>query len=249
MYSEQTIAQIHRDLQALDLSALVLLGGSYVYGEAGEESDVDFYWLCPSWRVFFLFKLKKKVKELRGQYPDIDFSVMIVPQWLRRHGYYIYGQDVNEKIFTWGLPFPTLIRNCLKLAYYNHLRSIVEPKGKERNIQKTRKQLAVAELARQGKIDFNRPIFSWNYINERLNANQQLTLDGAHSRFQSYFTFSFSNYLLYNVRFLLRGNPLFLLKNPDKMIIKQLKESFDKQEDPVKLYNEIKEIIFPVIIL
>ncbi len=289
MYTHARINEIHKTLQAFDPSALVLLGGSYLYGEAGEESDVDFYWLCPSWRVFFLAKFKKSIQNLKNQFPEIDFSVMIVPKWLRRHGYYIYGQDVHGKIHTWELPIRTLMRNCVKLAYFNYLRFLVfdkipsprgrgtEGEGPQRNLVKVAKQLAVAEFAAQGKIDFSQPFFSWEYIQTPpsrgahggckssacLVTHQPTTtqwsytpttpleggLDRAYHKFLPYFTFSFSNYLLYNTRFLLRGNPLFLFQNPDKMIIKRLKRGFDKREDPANLCREIKEIIFPVIIL
>ncbi|MSU75659.1 MAG: hypothetical protein EXS55_04050 [Candidatus Magasanikbacteria bacterium] len=285
MYSPETISQIHSQLQALDPSALVLLGGSYLYGEAGEESDVDFYFVCPNWRIFFLKRLKKLINDLKQRFSEVDFTVMIVPRWLRHDGYGIYGRDTRGKIHSWALPIPTLIRNCLKLAYFNYLRSIVEPTRKDRNRLKVKKQLAVAQLAAEGKIDFNQPIFSWRHIQNHRAQNTPTSvlplsgggndspspfrggagggvfgvsegaeslveqLDQAFHQLLPHFTFSWPNYLLYNVKFLLRGNPLFLFKNPDKMIIERLKEGFDKKEDPVSLYREIKEIIFPVIIL
>ena len=257
MYSPDTIREIHQSLQALDPSALVLLGGSYLYGEAGEESDVDFYLVCSLWRLFFLRPYKKLMSELRKKFPYVDFSLMVVPRWLKRHGYYIYGQDVMGKIHSWAVPMAVLVRNCLKLAFFNFLRSKVEYKGKERNIAKTKKQLAVAYLAAIGEIDFSKPIFSWQYIHSHAvissgvpsnSGRVEKSLGLAAKQFLSYFSFSWSNYLFYNVRFLLRGNPLFLFKNPDKMIIKRLKEGFDNNEDPASLYKEIKEIIFPVII-
>ncbi len=261
MYSLETISQIHHKLQALDPSALVLLGGSYLYGEAGEESDVDFYLICPLWQLFFLKPYKNLVGDLRKRFPDVDFSLMVVPRWLREHGYYIYGQDVNGKIHSWAVPTSVLVRNCLKLAYFNFLRSKVEYKGIERNIAKTKKQLAVAYMATTGKIDFNKAIFSREYIQSheasisRLGGvgvgedNLSQALQQACHQLLSYLTFSWSNYLLYNVRFLLRGNPLFLFKNPDKMIVKRLADGLHGGEDYKKLYQEIKEIIFPVKIL
>ena len=116
MYSPAIISQIHSELQALNSSALVLLGGSYLYGEAGEESDVDFYLICPWWQLFFLQSYKKLMSELRKKFPNVVFSLMVVPRWLKHHGYYIYGRDTSGKIHTWGVPTSVLVRNCLKLA-------------------------------------------------------------------------------------------------------------------------------------
>ncbi len=303
MYSRTVIDQIHSALQALNPSALVLLGGSYLYGEAAEESDVDFYLICPLWRLFFLQRYKKLMIDLRKRFPDVDFSLMVVPRWLKHYGYYIYGRDVNGKIHSWAVPMSVLVRNCLKLAYFNYLRAMVNPslypspnRGgagggvRERNLNKARKQLAVAHLAAAGKIDFGKPIFSKNYIlantaksdeqqlsfripvavgEESLSGQQQLN-NGTVEPFDldrdlsssawadslemtsdllPYFSFSWSNYLLYNVRFLLRGNPLFLFKNPDRMILHRLADGLRAEENYEKLYKEMKEIIFPVIIL
>ncbi len=286
MYTSVTIKQLHHALQALDPSALVLLGGSYLYDEAVEESDVDFYFIIPSWKIFFLKKFKKIIQNLKQRFSGVNFSVMIVPQWLRRHGYYIYGKDVSGKIHTWELPISILIRNCLKLAYFNYLRSMVEPKNKERNVQKVKKQLAVAELAAQGKVDFKEPIFSWKYIKRHLvssvistvatkgseveksldcsdsqikgfldcgfafarNDNANDGLRQVHGQFLPYFNFSLSNYLLYNIRFLLKGNPLFLFSNPDKMVLEKMVIGIEHEEKLPELYKEIKRIVFPVII-
>ncbi len=254
MHSAELIKEIHQALQNLAPQNLVLLGGGYLYGEANEDSDVDFYCLCPWWRLFFLKRYKQKITDLKKSFPEINFSVMLVPHLLERFGYYIYGRDLKGAVHTWPLPLPALIKNCLKLAYYNYLKYLVLAEDKDRNLAKTVKQLAVATLAGQGKIDFTKPIFSWQYINSHLeepatpDTNIGINLTRFYHQFLPHFTFSWSNYLIYNIKFLSRGNPLFLFKNPDKMIVHRIVAGIQQNNNPQEFLKEIKQIVFPVII-
>ncbi|MCX6780420.1 MAG: nucleotidyltransferase domain-containing protein [Candidatus Magasanikbacteria bacterium] len=59
-------------------------------------------------------------------------------------------------------------------------------------------------------------------------------------------SFSLPNYLIYNLKFISKGNFQFLFSNPDKKIISLLKEKV-KQNSNVGL-DEIEKIVFPVII-
>lgn len=59
-------------------------------------------------------------------------------------------------------------------------------------------------------------------------------------------SFSLSNYLIYNLKFILKGDFQFLVCNPDKKIINLLKEKV-KQNSNAGL-SAIEKIVFPVII-
>lgn len=59
-------------------------------------------------------------------------------------------------------------------------------------------------------------------------------------------SFSFSNYLIYNLKFIPKGDFQFLFCNPDKKIINLLKEKV-KQNSNLGL-SAIEKIVFPVII-
>ncbi len=59
-----------------------------------------------------------------------------------------------------------------------------------------------------------------------------------------YFNFSLANYLIYNVKFILRGDFQFLPRNPDKYVIKRMMTA-----DSINILQEIKKIVFPVIII
>ena len=255
MYSLETISQIHTQLQTIAPHNQVLLGGSYLYGEANDESDVDFYCICPWLQFFVLGNLKKKIQNVKANYPEVRFSVMLVPRWLLRTGYYIYGQTVDGEVHSWPLPYAALVRNCVKLAYFNYLRFLVVSENKTRNLAKAAKQLAVATLAARGEINFKEPIFSWRYLRSHLGNFAETgpdvgkALQNAPEQFGRFFCFSWSNYILYNAKFLLRGNPLFLLANPDKMILKIASDGFKKSNNFSELYSRIRKIVFPVVIV
>jgi hypothetical protein len=124
----------------------------------------------------------------------------------------------------------------------------------QRNIIKAKKQLAIAKLAAQGRIDFNQPIFSWQYILAHGGSSPRLgqpfveQLEQTHHQLLPYFNFSWSNYLLYNVRFLLRGNPLFIFQNPDKIVLQKIRSGLAEHPSLSQLYEEMRQIIFPIII-
>lgn len=255
MYSSEIISQIHKQLQTIAPHNQVLLGGSYLYGEANDESDVDFYCICPWWQFFVLNNFKRKIHDVKENYPEIHFSVMLVPKWLLRTGYYIYGQTTKGEVCSWPLPYAALVRNCVKLAYFNYLRFLVVPENKVRNLAKAAKQLAVAKLAARGEINFKEPIFSWRYLRSHLGnfaeteSDVGAVLRAAPEQFGRFFCFSWSNYILYNAKFLLRGNPLFLFANPDKMILKIVSDGFKKSSNFSELYSRIRKIVFPVVIV
>ncbi|MBI5221254.1 MAG: hypothetical protein HY979_00410 [Candidatus Magasanikbacteria bacterium] len=59
-------------------------------------------------------------------------------------------------------------------------------------------------------------------------------------------SFSLSNYLIYNFKFIFRGNPQFLFSNPDKKIISKLKKMVEQNN--VGNLAAMEKIVFPVII-
>ncbi|MBI5729313.1 MAG: nucleotidyltransferase domain-containing protein [Candidatus Magasanikbacteria bacterium] len=64
-----------------------------------------------------------------------------------------------------------------------------------------------------------------------------------------YWGFSWVNYIIYNSKFFRHKNTLFLFKNPDKMIVDCLREGLKNQTDLGRLREEMRTIIFPVIMI
>jgi len=133
MYSPELIKKIHTELQAAFPKNLVLLGGSYLYGEANEDSDLDFYIICPLWQIFFLSQLKTFPPSMHEKYPAVEMSITIIPQIFFDHGwYYVYGRDTKEQIRRSTINTVAVMRNCLKLALYHYLKLCVKIDHKER---------------------------------------------------------------------------------------------------------------------
>lgn len=64
-----------------------------------------------------------------------------------------------------------------------------------------------------------------------------------------YWRFSLINYCIYNSKFLHRKNPLFLFNNPDKIIVDRLRSALNRHADLTRLREEMRTIVFPVIMI
>ena len=62
---------------------------------------------------------------------------------------------------------------------------------------------------------------------------------------EKFLKFSWANYLIYNLKFIPKGNFQFMFCNPDKKIINDLKQMVSKND--TSRFKKMEEIVFPVI--
>lgn len=284
MYAQEMIAEIHNRLQSTIPDSLVLLGGSYLYGEATEDSDLDFYAICRWCDLLTFQRYRKSIEAVKSKYKEVRCNITIVPRFLFKRGwYYVYGKDVSGKIHQSAI-YPTLIiRNALKLAYYHYLRALVSDDlaARQRCFTKCAQQLAAALIF--GKNIYGRePFFSLRNLIKQLEQvdrdkfevlslllecrlNRELfshrstiiaervllkVLEFAYVDLKPQAdAFLLSNYLLYNIRFVLKGTVLFLFKNPDKMVIKYLRGAIYIHENLKLFERTARLVVFPVAIV
>lgn len=247
------IAEIHRELERIYNQGLVMLGGSYLYGEAEEGSDLDFYIICP-WRAFFYYCRRKELASgIKINYPQIN--IMLAPKWFFKKGwYYIYGQDLAGKIHVSPVNKKIIWRNCLKLACFSHLKFLLsaEPGLKQKNLFKARRLLAAA-LSLDNFKNNSEPIFAASNLNEsmtKLGGNDLLSaLKSAWQSGKDNLTFSLVNYLIYNFRFLPKGDFSWLGRNPDKFILSKFFVGLESGKNLNELAAEMQKIVFPVYII
>src|SRR3989338_1874529 len=162
MYPPETINEIHRRLQQAIPHNKVLLGGSYLYGEATADSDVDFYAIC-KWRDLLTFgSYRQKIEKLKDEFFTVGWNVTVVPQALYDRGwYYVYGSDTSGRIQQSAIYNKLIIRNSLKLAFYHYLSSLSATSSAERQkkLVKSAQQLAAALLFFEKIFSF-KPFFS-----------------------------------------------------------------------------------------
>ncbi len=277
MYSSEQINTLHQSLQKLFPLTPVILGGSYLYNEAGEDSDVDFYVLC-TWRQFFsFFRQKKYLKKQKESMSNLNFSVMFVPKMFFTHGwYFVYGQDINGKMYASKKNNSVIFRQSLKLSYFYYINFVVSDRKPVYLLKKSVKQIFVALSVLYGSN--HHPIFSSAKLGVALKNNPfyqslkkvfELTeestnrvseIDGAEKKLLAalqfvsqnsnhFLQFSPLNYLIYNIWFLLRKQTLFLSKNPDKFIIKQMQTTVQDKKIDMSVFKQLKERILLVFII
>lgn len=280
MLSAQAVGEIHLALQAIFSDSLVLLGGSFWSGEAGESSDLDFYILRPLRRFFAYRRGLPEVRALKERYAGAIINCLVAPRFFYERGwYYAAGQTTNGEV--WRSPLNTKIihRTAIKLAYWNYILFLTaeEQAEKQLTLIKTAQQLAVAQtvlasappekgLTTGFLIGHLPEDFAWNPVRKLLSTKQTAwtfsfpeleaiaaglfslaeRLRAAHPR---QWRFSFANYCVYNGKFLRRRNPLFLFSNPDKMIVDRLREGLRGRTDLIRLREEMRTIVFPVIMI
>ena len=271
MFSAKTITQIHHSLQQIFSHSTVLLGGSYLYNEATEDSDVDFYVICNLADYFSFRQYKKLVQPIKEKYPNI--SMMLVPKILQKYLYYIYGQDIREQIVELPTNKNVIVKNCLKLAYYNYC-SYLALKD-EKYLSKAVKQIkALTAILKTNTL--NGPIFSWKHISLSLGRETEIEGNGVpnqipdltprpsprgegettndskvllqtikhhHAQSNQYLKFSLINYLFYNLRFILKSNFEFIFSNPDKKIINGMLAELENGKNPSEIYEKYKKTV------
>lgn len=253
MYSTPLITEIHRELKRIYNRGLVLLGGSYLYGEASEESDLDFYIICP-WRAFFYYcKHKELATELKAKYAPVN--IMLAPKWFFKNGwYYIYGQDLAGKIHVSLVNKKIIWRNCLKLACFSYLKFLLTAESdlKQKNLLKARRLLAAA-LSLDNFKNENEPLFATENLKEvvtELGSGDLLpALKNAWQNGGASLSFSLINYLIYNFRFLPKGDFSWLWRNPDKFILNNFFAGFYSDKKLNELAVEMQKIVFPVFVI
>ncbi len=163
------------------------------------------------------------------------------------------------------------------LFYHLEFLRAADDKEKARLLIKTAKQLSAAVLMRQSAKPKS-PIFSkenlktglekitnlaYKLLTEILSANPEhishaeleswgrevaAFLIAEADRKHRYLKFSNANYLIYNIRFITKKDFSFLFHNPDKYIIKKLKEVVLKRDTSDATHAYFKKVIFPALI-
>lgn len=251
MYSLARIKTVHTQLQTIFKNGLVLLGGSYVYNEADEQSDLDFYYIGSIWDCLFYRRYKKAIVELRKDFSH--FSLMFLPNWAVKRGYfYFYARNLEGKIFSPPINKRLAIGNALKFSHFNYLRYLIDKSAnRERFLRKAMTQLLATRCLASGVHDVD-PVFSEKYLRAQgywSEIDFMLLSDQVLAELKSYLNFSPINYLIYNAKFVIKGEFKFVFKNPDKYIISELRRGLKKNENLGILLERIKKIIFPTIIL
>lgn len=266
MIMPNEIELIHRELATIYNRGKILFGGSYLYGEAIESSDLDFYLICNFCDFFYYKKRSELISALKLRHPEI--KVMLVTKLFFKFGwYYVYGRNLDGKIEISRISKKIVFRNCLKLACFHYLSALLSDNSTEKGtlFRKSATQTSVALIVGSlpGISPVSQPIFSREFIDKCLSDMNDLSADifsgseallseaicDLFSSKSDLLSFSLANYLIYNIKFILRGNFTFLTKNPDKYILSRMISALKKRENLMNLHAQMKEIIFPVHIL
>lgn len=282
MLSRADVDKAHKQLSEIYCRAEILLGGSYCYGEAGEQSDLDFYLWCDFADCVKYARRADLLKPVKEMFPQI--KLMVVPElFFKRGWYYIYGKRGDGKIISSKLSKKIVFRNSLKLAFFHYINFLESSSDTQKKTEliKSVQQASVAWILQNSKekID-SAPLFSLKVIKEhlvkcnfpreplfrevldwkgaygidakRLVECGQGVLEVLNDVFRtsgSYLSFSFANYLIYNVRFLWKGSMKFIFVNPDQHLLTEIAGGVNTGENLHELkINMVKEI-FPAYIL
>lgn len=170
MYSLKDIKKIHQQLIAIYPHCLVLLGGSYFYGEATENSDLDFYIVSSVWEFFKHTRSKRLASEIRVQNPRLQ--IIFIPKICFKYGwYYVCGQDIEGRTCISKINKKIIFRNSLKLAYYHYLKYLIADTGSEKHwqIYKSAQQISFAINIISGHARAD-AVFSLKNLESGLNA-------------------------------------------------------------------------------
>ncbi len=282
MYPADTIKKIHRELSTLFASHKVLLGGSYLYGHATDQSDLDFYIITTfPWSIFWHHQhYATLVNNLKTELNTPNLKILIVPKLFFRLGwYYIYGQDIDGKIYCSKVNKKIIFRTTIKLAYFHYLGFLVKTNKAERwcALRKTAQQLAAA-IVIYSDAPLVQPIFSTTNLIKQLTAlgnkeylvlikilstsdqtpteleqnewsrGVRTLLNQVFEQGKTWLSFYFPNYLIYNLRFIPKGNFQFLFTNPDRRIITELSSGVKSNENRAEQYEIIKQKVLSVLI-
>lgn len=238
MLKAETLTGLQRELRLIVGNSAVLLGGSYYHGGAVAKSDVDFFVIVPWFNFWKVWRRRKVIKKWEGKSTEVKINVMIVPRFFYKRGwYFISGHGLGGKKYQSKLRADLVLRNALKLSAFYGLK-FLNGDGEDWK-RKAGKQLALAQMI--GK-----------------NTRADLSLVG-----QSDWTLaellplatpnvwrvSWSNYLIYNLKFLPKFDFTFLFCNPDRKVWKRLLLALEKGSISSAEMEWLGRYVFPVIII
>lgn len=257
MLTPEAIRQIQTDLQSIFPKSLILLGGSYLWNEASESSDADFYVVGGDIN-FWLNRKSKRLSILKNKF--LEINITWCPRVFFIFGWYdIFGQDLIGNIYRSPLNYKINWRNTIKLGYFYCLQTLAATTEEEKNkwLKKASKRLAWArklENRQLGITDPIKPYFSFFNLTKTLNSNWSVEeiikgLDELVRVGDKQLKFSLVNYLIYNIKFIIHKDFSFLNSNPDKKIILEMQKLIQNSNITQSGVGLINRVIFPVYIL
>lgn len=250
MHASEFIARVHRELQTLASGTTVLLGGSYWLGEPEKESDIDFYILC-GWKDFLGYKkFKLGIEEIKIHHSNANINCLFVPLlFFNRGWFYGAGKTISGETKQSPVNRKIIFRSAIKLAYYHVLQATVKPNNNA--FKKAKRQLAIAQ-----RMVIRNPVSAFDlqpgYLKIEEYGEASALIQAITAIWQAnraWQSFSLINWLTYNIKFLRRGKALFLFTNPDKLIIRKMKNGLIKNAHLAELSIWAGEYVFPVVML
>ena len=238
MLKAETLTGLQRELKLIVGNSTVLLGGSYYHGGAVAKSDVDFFVIVSWFNFWKVWRRRKVIKKWEGKSTEVKINVMIVPRFFYKRGwYFISGRGLGGKKYQSKLRADLVLRNALKLSAFYGLK-FLHGEGEDWK-RKAGKQLSLAQMVNK-------------------NAHANLSLAGQSDWAQtdllqlstpSVWRFSWSNYLIYNIKFLPKFDFTFLFCNPDKKVWERLQRVLEKGSVTDVEMAWFKRYVFPVIMI
>ncbi len=270
MYSREFVSKVQQELQQLLPTSTVLLGGSYQRFEATSTSDLDLYIVAPSLEVG---DIKYRLYYLRLKYPDKKIRLMVVPKLAYQLGiYFCSGITVQGEHKQSRFDRKTCVNNALKLALYYFL--LARERGIEEYLKKAGQQAAIAyvltnntntlpltnkeiveKMCNQKKFPIITLVLTAKVHDTKLGTSQPymsalaqelVSLIEVCGEFSGY---NWKQYLLYNIKFIAKGEWLFCFRNPDTMVINRLRRAIIQPETWDSQRAWAKRYVFPVIML
>lgn len=247
MHTREFIFALQRELSEVCPDAIILLGGSYLYGDATEKSDIDFYCITSLWRFSFC---RKKIREVKAQHANVTFNCLILTKLLFDCGYYyIYGQKIDGEVLAARYNQKQAVFTSLKFAQYFYIKSRCHPQV-ENFHRKCLQKIAITKfcLRYSGKETVALTKIALRPFYPESNADLENVLNNLYSECQPFFSFNFLNYYVYNIKFLRKGIWLFLFGNPDTIITRKMLEAIRQNNYSSNLEVWLDKFIFPAII-
>lgn len=270
MYSREFVSKVQQELQQLLPTSTVLLGGSYLANEATTISDLDLYIVAP---ILQTRKIQSRLYYFRQRYPDKKIRLMLIPKLAYHLGiYFCSGTTISGERKQSYFDRKTCVNNALKLALYYFL--LARERESEECLKKAAQQAALAcaltnkiyklpltnsglleKMSNQKKFPMIKVILAAKIQGNKISAIQPYIsaitqeLVSLIEVCGDYSGWNWKQYLLYNSKFLAKGEWLFCLRNPDTMLINQLRRAIIQPETWSIQRTWIKHYVFPVIML
>jgi hypothetical protein len=262
MFTPEFILGTHQKLQDLLPEARVLVGGSYFYGIARTGSDLDLYAVVPTWQMFKVARALRRYQTIK----PVGVSVMLVPTICLRLGLYtIEGIDVRGRRVLVNAGRGSEQAMSLKIALYYFC--LAREQRSEEYLKKSAHQIAfhltAGELERASLVErlqgeyylkrfpMLRQVLLAKLEHTSINTVEVLPLVEKELQtivedYRPKMRFNWRMYLWYNFFFLRKKDTLFLLKNPDTMLITQLYTCLIHPEKWGEQKKMIARTVFPV---